>query len=366
MLLFNISSDGSGGTVVYDTSGTIPFATTPVAAVPLAYAVPIYIATTAWNTTDVIISDPMTTVSGDIFSDFGTYLSNKVGVLSTTLPLDQLRTTLQSQKTDNDQMIFLTQSTGAYLTSTFNTSLLDYNLDGIATFQSVPELVAFNVSVMQQYGGWSALSGVTSLTYVSPTLGTVLVEKKELEFANRKWYVFVAWPSTTWNKKIANLAGANVGSGAAVLIVSIIVCILVSTHMTSNIRQIRDCFDRIRTWELDAAVINKTIKQQFVYYEPHALQHSFQNMLTTLQSFQKYVPTDVVKRIVHSGDEASLGLQQREATVLFMDVKDFTKMSEALHPHDLVTIMSEAFDGLSEIITQNEGIIDKVRYTRHS
>jgi adenylate cyclase len=70
-------------------------------------------------------------------------------------------------------------------------------------------------------------------------------------------------------------------------------------------------------------------------------------MLTMLKSFAKYVPKNVVDQLVHDNSEAQLGLTPSMCTIFFLDIKDFTKLSEELEPSKLVQLMSDAFEVLS-------------------
>jgi adenylate cyclase len=150
-----------------------------------------------------------------------------------------------------------------------------------------------------------------------------------------------------------------VGVSVLVLAVSIILSTFVSSTIAGSLNQIKKCFDKIREFDLKAPIILKNNKRKFLYYEPRELQKSFQAMLSTLNSFSKYVPQHVVQNIVSQGMEAKLGLETEEASVFFLDVKDFTKISERLSPVDLVTLMEEAFEGISECILSHGGVIDK-------
>jgi len=78
-----------------------------------------------------------------------------------------------------------------------------------------------------------------------------------------------------------------------------------------------------------------------------------------LRSFEKFVPSTVVKTIVRSGRKTCLGVVERELSVLFCDIKDFTTMTESIDPNSLVFLLSGFFSEMSDIIVQNQGVVDK-------
>lgn len=75
--------------------------------------------------------------------------------------------------------------------------------------------------------------------------------------------------------------------------------------------------------------------------------------------FGQYVSSDVVDEILQ--DQNILGLQgkRRHITVLFSDVRDFTKISEENDPETIVTLLSEYLGKVTKIVFDNQGTVDK-------
>jgi adenylate cyclase len=85
-----------------------------------------------------------------------------------------------------------------------------------------------------------------------------------------------------------------------------------------------------------------------------------QNMKTSLRSFQKYVPADLVREVLASGQEAELGGRRETLTIFFSDIKGFTSISEVLSPESLVEQMAEYLQAMSnEIRKDPPGTVDK-------
>jgi adenylate cyclase len=78
-----------------------------------------------------------------------------------------------------------------------------------------------------------------------------------------------------------------------------------------------------------------------------------------LGAFAKYVPKNLVRQIVASGDEPRLGGERRPLTVFFSDVKDFTTISEQVAPERLMEFTSEYLEGLVNVILEHHGTVDK-------
>lgn len=57
--------------------------------------------------------------------------------------------------------------------------------------------------------------------------------------------------------------------------------------------------------------------------------------------------------------DAILGGEEREVTVLFSDLRNFTSMSEKLAPQEMLEILNRYFTGMSAIIEKHGGVVDK-------
>ena len=77
-----------------------------------------------------------------------------------------------------------------------------------------------------------------------------------------------------------------------------------------------------------------------------------------LASFQKYIPTALVRTLVARGVEARPGGQQQVLTVLFTDIAGFTGLSERLGDA-IVPLLSEYLELASGAISRHHGTIDK-------
>lgn len=93
--------------------------------------------------------------------------------------------------------------------------------------------------------------------------------------------------------------------------------------------------------------------------EIHRLTQSVATMKTTLRTFSRYVPLDLVRQLVISGKEQGLGGEKRVLTLMFSDVQGFTDMAEHMDPEALMVKASEYFSGLCGEIQANQGTIDK-------
>ncbi len=77
------------------------------------------------------------------------------------------------------------------------------------------------------------------------------------------------------------------------------------------------------------------------------------------KAFQSYVAPEVVNEIIKHPDRLRLGGERRELTILFCDIRGFTTLSETLEPEELVGVLHEFLNPMSEIIVKHGGTLDK-------
>jgi adenylate cyclase len=76
--------------------------------------------------------------------------------------------------------------------------------------------------------------------------------------------------------------------------------------------------------------------------------------------FGTYVPPELVDEMVKQGAENfSMKATNKELTVMFCDMRGFTKLSEKMEPTQLQELLNSVFNRLTDIIRANRGTIDK-------
>ena len=75
--------------------------------------------------------------------------------------------------------------------------------------------------------------------------------------------------------------------------------------------------------------------------------------------FGTYVPPELVDEMVKNPDSYSMQASNKELTVMFCDMRGFTKMSENMEPVALQGLLNGVFSRLTGLIRANRGTIDK-------
>ncbi|MBT8352739.1 MAG: adenylate/guanylate cyclase domain-containing protein [Deltaproteobacteria bacterium] len=77
------------------------------------------------------------------------------------------------------------------------------------------------------------------------------------------------------------------------------------------------------------------------------------------QSFETYFPPSIVKKILSNPETLSTRGQKKELSILFSDIKNFTKHTEVMSPEQVQLLLNEYFELMTEIVFKYEGTLDK-------
>lgn len=75
--------------------------------------------------------------------------------------------------------------------------------------------------------------------------------------------------------------------------------------------------------------------------------------------FGQFVAPTVVQDLVEAKADVELGGETREMTVMFVDIANFTALSEDLKAQELISFLNRHLRNLSRVIHEREGVIDK-------
>ena len=76
-------------------------------------------------------------------------------------------------------------------------------------------------------------------------------------------------------------------------------------------------------------------------------------------AFGRYVSDYVLNQLLETGADGTLGGTEREVTILFADIRRFTRLSEGMKASDVVALLNEVFQLASDQILEHGGTIDK-------
>jgi len=112
-------------------------------------------------------------------------------------------------------------------------------------------------------------------------------------------------------------------------------------------------------WMHGVLIVSQVILTFFVVFAVHYVR-SVRKRLYLRQIFGTYVDSDVVEEAIRNEASVSLGGDEREMSVLFMDIAGFTTFSERLKPQEVVTSINHFFDAATPIVHRFHGCVDRL------
>ena len=77
------------------------------------------------------------------------------------------------------------------------------------------------------------------------------------------------------------------------------------------------------------------------------------------QAFSQYLEPELVRKLEESPQALKLGGETKALSILFMDIRGFTPISEGLTADELVAFLNKLLSPLSDVILSEQGTIDK-------
>jgi class 3 adenylate cyclase len=161
-------------------------------------------------------------------------------------------------------------------------------------------------------------------------------------------------------RQISHSMVANLVVTVIAFLLGLVGALWLSRHFAKPIRQVASAMQGVSEGHLDQTL---TVQSND---EIGVLAQSFNIMTRGLRdrerirsTFARYVSDQVAERILKEEDELDLAGELRKVTVLFLDIRGFTSLTEYLHPREVVALLNDYYEIIIEIIFSNEGTVNK-------
>ena len=170
----------------------------------------------------------------------------------------------------------------------------------------------------------------------------------------RDWRLAVVVPEDDFVGVVRRASRTALILSSVVLVLAVAVAWLLARSISKPIVALAEETAAIREFHLE-----DTPKRSSHIREIQRMHDAIAAMRTGLRAFRKFVPAELVRQLIRTGQGARLGGVRQRLTVCFTDIESFTTISESLDPETFMLQLSEYLDALTSVIKENEGTVDK-------
>ncbi len=181
------------------------------------------------------------------------------------------------------------------------------------------------------------------------------------------WAAVAELPASVAYRDIEGLRLAVIASIILSIILAIAAALWLARSQTAPLERMMDFAKKLAQRDFEARLHVDTSDELAVL--SHAMNRAASDLADSEAQIRqeqeirhdlgRYVPKEIVERVVSRDQDMALGGIRRDITVLFADVVRFTPLTEKLPPEDIVALMNELFTILTEIIFRHGGTVDK-------
>jgi adenylate cyclase len=297
-----------------------------------------------------------------------------IGIASADYTLGRIQKFLSTIYTSPNTNVYILESKTGYMLASSNLVDMLYNVSAdnprMELLKSrIPQMNLIAQALTNQYGPLFTNSTIENQAYIIDNKNYYLSTARFQDEYGLDWTIVVLlciddyrYIVTTFNTTVLTVV-------AIVCICSVISGLLFALVLTRPLDTLGKQMDQLRKLEnnsqnsevLHLVPVKKGKKSSFLH-ELNVLQKHFTKLEKVVQGFSKYVPVEIVRELLESEHSWSLlrpFVEYRNISVLFTDIVSFTSICEALEPHTLMTMMTQYFETVSEVIRKNGGTLDK-------
>jgi adenylate cyclase len=144
--------------------------------------------------------------------------------------------------------------------------------------------------------------------------------------------------------------GLAIAGGVVVLV--IVSAIVLAGMITQSLNRLTESAQRLQALDFREGVAVPSR-----VHEIHTLSGAMKQAQDAIFTFALYVPKELVRKGIESGEFAKRAASRHEVTAIFTDIYDFTTISERNSPEAVVTMLSDYFDILNRKVNAHNGTI---------
>lgn len=169
-----------------------------------------------------------------------------------------------------------------------------------------------------------------------------------------RWSVAVILPSSDFLNAAYHNAAVSLLFALIALVATLVLATLISRKISAPLNHLSRALEGIGEFRIPADPSPRSFVR-----EVSVIGESVDRMKSSLRSFGKYVPADIVRDILRTSRAAQLGGESRTLTIFLSDLRDFTRLSEPRAADEVVAMVSDYLEVVTAAVHGGGGVVDK-------
>jgi adenylate cyclase len=278
------------------------------------------------------------------------------GVINVVIELDRLSRFLQGLAVGKSGTAVVLDEAGHVIASADPAAVRQQQAGAMPTLPMLgrgnPLLALVDGAVASGRAGLHGLAGTRQLEERDAAGEAYFVTFSPLKFEN--WVVATVIPQRDFLASIDRTARMLLAGLVLVTVLLAVAAVLAANRLIANpLLRVAAQLHHIESFRLE-----RIVRVPSPLRELDDLSQVLVQVRAGLASFQKFIPTDLVRTLVSQGVEAAPGGHHETLTIMFTDLVGFTALSERLGDR-IVEPLTEYLETASQAVTARRGTIDK-------
>lgn len=185
-------------------------------------------------------------------------------------------------------------------------------------------------------------------------------EVRDPDSGDLLYTIDLTYELTNLQKGVWTLVLQIVGVGLGAFAVGVLLILLFARSSTRPLRSLAGAMEKVGQGKMDIRVEAKSTGEVGV------LEEKFNWMMKGMEEgefvkniFKRYVTRQVAEKILAEKDLVHLAGDRREVSILFADIRGFTRLSQQMTPEQIISLLNHYFTPIIDVIIEREGVLDK-------